>query len=595
METTLTWESYYTLGLILVLITALYKEVLRSEFVLVLGIGALLLPGILTPGEAFHGFSHPAMITVASLFVVATGVYQSGALNFLATLIRPQTAGPKTLIFRIMAFSGFFSSFLNNTPVVAMLIPQLQDWARRKNISPSRILMPMSYAAIMGGTITLIGTSTNLIVSGMLEDRGHEGLGLFELAWVGIPATIFVIIYMTFIGHRFLPDADQQDSPEANTEKIKEYQFEVKVSEGSKFAGKTVLENGFRDLKQAYLAHIRRHGKVLGPVSPREFIEEGDVLTFFGELDALDALLKEDGLTRVADPPTLGEKDEMLPLFEAIIAPSSTLIGKSLKNAGFRDMFNGVVLAVHRGNEKILSGLGRIKLKPGDLLVIEANEGFDNRWNGSEEFYLVSPLMRERAVYHHKKLVSLGILGVMITLAATNILPVVTAAFSAAIATVLTGCIKIDNIKNSVNFPVLIIIASALGIGRAVDKTNLADAGAMTMAHFTNELGIIWVLISLYLFTNILTELITNNGAAALMAPLAIAIAVEIGIPPQAAIVVVAIAASASFISPIGYQTNLMVMGPGNYSFKDYFRTGWPISLIVMTITVIVVNFVWIN
>lgn len=593
MEIALTWESYYTLGLILVLIICLYNEVLRAEFLMVLGVAALLIPGILTPSEAFHGFSHPAMLTVASLFVVASGIYQSGALNFLARILKPDTAGPKTLIFRIMSFSGFFSAFLNNTPIVAMLIPQLQDWCRRNNIAPSRILMPMSYAAIMGGTITLIGTSTNLIVSGMLEDRGHEGLSLFTLAWVGIPATIVVIIFMTFIGFRLLPATDE-DSPETKPETLKQYQFEIKIGQGSPFAGKTVLESGFRDLKKAYLAHIRRYGRLVGPVSPNEVLEEGDTLNFFGDLEVMDELLQKEGLERVASPPNISENQEMLPLYEAIVAPSSSLIGKSLKSAGFRQKFQGAVLAVHRGQEKILSGLGRLTIKPGDLLVIEANPGFEERWNGSNEFYLVSPLKRERTEYNHQKALAFGILIVMIGVIALNLVPTVTAAFTAAIIMVLTGTVKREHLRNSINFPVLVIIASALGIGEAVDKTGLAEAGALTLANYSTDIGIVGILIALYIFTNILTELITNNGAAVLMAPLGIAIAGQTGLEPQAAIVVIAIAASASFISPIGYQTNLMVMGPGNYRFSDYFKAGWPLSLIVMSITTTIVYFLWV-
>ncbi len=588
----LPWEAYFTIGVIVMVVVAMLREWMRPEVAFLSGLGAVLLPGIITPAQAFAGFSNPAVITVGSLFVVAAGVQRTGAINFIDRLIFSSSTRLFRVLPRLMGPTSAFSAFLNNTPIVAMLTPRVQQWCEDNQVPSSKLLIPLSYASIVGGTITLIGTSTNIVVAGLLIDADLPSLQMFDLAWVGIPITIVVFLYFTLGGHRLLPDhgTTQPTARAAFSESL----FEVEVARDSPLIGKTLEEAGLRALKDAYVVHLRRDGRVI-PGSPGELLQPGDALTVSGKISMLYELLQREGLrpplqTVIEDP------SERIPVFEAVVAESAEFIGRTLKEVDFRERYGGVVLAIQRRGERLEGPLGRIPIKPGDLLIIEAKEGFDDRWNANREtFYLVAPRHTGRPRSTPRKApMALGILGLMVLAFATGIVPLVTAAFVAALLTIATGCLDIMGARESIDVQVLIVIAAALGLGKAISETGVAEAFAHGMVNVTADGGIVLVLVGVYLVTNVLTELITNNAAAALMVPIAIATAAELGIAPTSLAIVVAIAASASFISPIGYQTNLMVMGPGSYRFIDYFKVGAPVTLLVMATAVTAIYFVWI-
>lgn len=588
------WEAGFTVAVVLVLVVTLVCDVARPDLLMLGSVGALLVAGVLTPAEAFAGFSNSAVLTVAALYVVAAGVQRTDALAALDRVLFHRTAHTGATLARFMLPTALLSGFLNNTPIVAMLTPRLQQWAQRNGIPASKLMIPLSYAAIVGGMLTLIGTSTNLVVSGLLETEGYDPLGLFDVAWVGVPAVACVVAYFALGGHRLLP---KRATPVSDFErKLQKGLFELKVAVQSPLVGKTVEGAGLRALKDAYLVHVRRGDRVM-QATPRTALEQGDVLVFTSSATAIRRLLQRPGLKR--NLPTDGvldaEAHQTLPLFEAVVADSSHLVGKTLREVSFREHYQAVVLGIQRKNEAIHSPIGQTPIRAGDLLFVEAPSDFEERWGGSrDEFYLVAPRQDERAAPQRWKApLALGITGGMMVVAATGLVPIVTAAFAAALLMVMTRCISGANAQQALNIQVLVVIAGALGLGRAVEKTGLADLIASGLLGTTDEIEPVVALALVYVVTNLLTELITNNAAAVLMLPVSLSTAAGLGAPPKAFAVAVAVAASASFLTPIGYQTNLMVMSPGGYRFRDYARAGWPLSLVVMGTAVTVITLVW--
>jgi di/tricarboxylate transporter len=484
------------------------------------------------------------------------------------------------------------SAFLNNTPIVAMLIPRVQSWSDKSGVPTSKLLIPLSYAAILGGMTTLIGTSTNLLVSGLMQSSGYEGLGLFQLSWVGVPAGLVAMLYMVFIGHRLLPDRSLQEDP-ALSQKFKNYLFEVRVPFSSPLVGQTIEEAELRSLGEAYLVHLQRDGQLI-PSSPEVVLGPNDILTFRGNASMLDRLLQRPGFARVL-PGIQSTGARTLPLFEAVVAPSSRLVGRTLRDADFRQEFNGVVLGIQRRDMQIEGPLGSILIKPGDLLLIEARPGFDKRWDTHHsDFYLVAPHRPGLAKPQEGKApLALAILAGIVVVAALDIAPIVTTSFVGAMLMLATRCLRGWEARQAIDFPVLVVIAAALGVGRAIEKTGLADAIATSIIQQAMFFGPVGVLAAVYLATSLLTEFVTNNAAAALMVTIGLAAARDLGVAPEAFAIAIAIAASASFLTPIGYQTNLMVMAAGGYRFSDYSRAGVALTLIVGTIAITIISILY--
>ncbi|MCS4085652.1 di/tricarboxylate transporter [Salinibacter ruber] len=601
-------NAWITVAVVIGVVGALMADVGRPDLVLLSGLSVLLVSGVVSPDQAFAGFSNAAVLTVGALYVVAGGVQHTDALSELDRVLFADTTRLGPVLARFMVPTSVLSGLLNNTPIVAMLTPRLQEWADAQNIPASKLMIPLSYAAITGGMMTLIGTSTNLIVAGLMEAEGYEPLSLFEVTWVGVPAALVVIAYFVLGGHRLLPD--RGTSAPAAERRLGQNMFEVTVTAPSPIVGQTVAEAGLRDLGDAYLTHVRRGTEVLQG-RPGRPLEQGDVLAFNGSLAARERLLERPGLSRTLPAPDGAHDDparyETLPLYEAVIAESSNLVGTTLGEANFREQYQGVVLGIQRQDEPVTSPVGTTELQAGDLLIVEAPDDFEERWSSGsrEEFYLVAPRdgrARPDGSPEHddeetdrsgRAPIALGLTGTMVLAAATGLAPIVTAAVLAALLMVGTGCIRPAEAQRALNVQVLVVIAAALGIGKAIETTGLATAAAQGVLSVAEPFGPVVVLVALYLLTNLLTEIITNNAAAVLMLPVAMAAASSLGAPPVAFGVLVAVAASASFLTPIGYQTNLMVMAPGGYRFSDYARVGWPVTLLVMGTSVGIISLVW--
>jgi di/tricarboxylate transporter len=589
--TELGWQAWVTLGVIILMMIALIRGIGRPDMIVAAALTLLLGLGILPPDIAFAGFSNPAMLSVASLFVVAAGVQNTGTLQFTERLLFGRSRRLTVILGKLMFTVAGMSAFLNNTPIVAMLTPRIHAWGERTGIPVSKLMMPLSFAAILGGMTTLIGTSTNLLVSGLMQARSYEGLGIFDLTWVALPAAIAAISYMTLIGHRLLPDS-RKDRPTFRSG-LENCLFEVRIAEGAALIGKTIGEAKLRSLINAYLAHVRRGGEVVQS-SPETVLRANDVLAFLGDLGLMDKLLARDDFQRVV--PEIEERQTMtLPLYEAVVSPASRLVGKTLRETGFREQYQGVVLGIQRREKTFAGPLANIPIKVGDLLIIEARNGFDHRWNERrDDFVLVAPRRAERAKTQTSKapIAALILLGV-IAVAALGWLPIVTTSIVGALAMVVTGCLPGDEARKAIDIPILVVIASALGIGQALTVTGLAQTLADKVAIVAGFWGPIGAIAAVYLATNLLTEIITNNAAAALTLTTALSVADKLSLPPKALAITVAIAASASFMTPIGYQTNLMVMSAGGYRFSDYLRSGATVNIVVALVSIMMIKIIW--
>jgi di/tricarboxylate transporter len=585
------------IGLVLIIVTimvvCLIKEVARPDIIVFFTTSTLLLLGILTPAEALQGFSNEGMLTIALLFIVAGAIQQSGLINQVVKKILGQSIHPRKVLIRMMLPVSALSAFMNNTPIVVMLMTDIRKWCNDHNISPSKFLIPLSYAAIFGGLITLMGTSTNLVVHGMMLESGMAGFSMFQLAIVGIPAAIVGIIYMATIGFKLLPETKTLE--ETFFENSREYLAEMRVETGSPIIGKTIEQAGLRHLTGLYLIEIIRNRKCISPVTSYDVIQAGDLLIFTGMVSTIVELQQIKGLRLETGSDINLEdlKNGSVQMIEAVVSHNSLLVHKSIRKSNFRSRFDAAVVAVHRNHERIQSKVGDIVLKPGDTLLLLVGNDFTKRWSQSNDFYVISPIEVPNLIEPKKSKITVISLVVMILLAALNILSIFKAAIIAVGVLIVTKCITPEDTKKFVHFNVLLLIASSFGIGVALEKTGAADLIASQIVHIANGISTIGLLVTIYLLTNILTEIITNSAAAVIMFPIAVSTASLVGVDPLPFIITITIAATASFITPIGYQTNLIVYGPGGYRYTDYLKVGFPLTLLYMLATVSIVSIVW--
>ncbi|RWR12546.1 SLC13 family permease [Siminovitchia fortis] len=581
--------------LIVMMLIALLLELARPELIIFLVLVTLLLLGIITPEQALSGFSNEGMITIALLFIVAGAVQKSGLIDDVMErwLEKSKTEQESKLRFFI-PIAGL-SAFLNNTPIVVTFTPIIKNWCEKRGIAPSKFLIPLSYVTILGGTITLMGTSTNIVVHGMLLEYGFEGFSLFTITVVGIPVTIAGMLYLFTIGDKLLPD--HKGFSQRVKEDAKEYIAELRVKETFPYVNQSVKKSGLGNLNGLYLIEIIRRNERVSPVRNSTIIQAGDRLVFTGQISTMAELQSTMGLT--LETGTNLELDDLkngsIYLVEAVVSHHSSLLSKSVKQTQFRSRYDAGVIAVHRKNEKIQSKVGDIILKPGDALLLLAGEDFIKKYKRSNDFYVVSRLEPPKLLTKNKfqGLCSIGILLAMIILVSFGLLSMLKAMALAVIILLVSRMISAEEIMSNVQFHVLLIIACSLGIGTAMTKTGLAEWTAKGLMAISAPIGVVAVLTIMYLLTSVFTELLTNSAAAAIMLPIGLELSSSLQLDPTGFAVLVAIAASASFITPIGYQTNLIVYGPGGYRFIDYIKIGTPLSFIVMITSVTVIYFVW--
>lgn len=584
------WQGWFAISVVIGVFGVLVSTNLPSDYIFLGGLGVLLLTGVVDTKEALSGFSSSGLVTVGVLYVVVTGLRETGGLMWMArhVLGRPKTCRKAQL--RLMLPVSALSAFLNNTPVVALFIPVVIEWSRKISVPASRLLIPLSYASIFGGICTLIGTSTNLIVNGLTQERFHnDGLHMFEITKIGVPCTVVGILFVIMF-RRLLPDRRTFDDDVKNP---REYTLEMNVPSGSRLVGKTIQSGGLRHLSGAFVAELIRGDEIISAVQPNEVIQTGDRLVFVGNIDSVRELYDQGGLTPAPDQVfKLDAPRHKRCLVEAVVSNTCPLVGKSIREGHFRNRYNAVVIAVARNGERLGGKIGDIVLRPGDTLLVESHAGFVTRQRDSRDFYLVSAMDDTTPKQLDKAPLAFAILLGMVVLAAIGWLSMLKAAMLAAGLMLVTGCCSFTQARRNIEWHVLLTIAAALALGVALEKTGAAKALAGSLLGMTGSHP--WVALAMvYLLTSFFTEIITNNAAAALIFPVAMNTAESLGVNTMPFIICIMIGASASFATPIGYQTNLMVYGPGGYRFGDYFRIGLPLNAVIGCVTVVLSPFIW--
>ena len=587
----MTTAGWVTILVVAGVLGALVLTNIGADLVFIAALTVLLSAGVFhTPQDAFAGFANEGLLTVAVLFVVAAGLRETGAMTMLTNraLGAPRTASRAQA--RMILPTVVMSSFMNNTPLVAMMMPVIQDWARRLNISPSKVMMPLSFASILGGICTLIGTSTNLVVYGLLVAATGEKLGLFEIAWVGVPCAIAGIAYMLIASRWLLPARKPPISFAADP---REYTTEMLIEPDGPLVGRSVEEAGLRRLAGIYLMEIDRRGEILAVIGPEQRLQAHDQLVFVGVVDSVLDLQRMRGLRPATDQVfKLEAARTHRNLIEAVVSNTCPLLGQTIRDGRFRNVYNAVVIAVARNGERIHKKIGDIVLEAGDTLLLEASPSFVDQHRNSRDFFLVSRIDGAVPPRHERAWVALGILAALVIAAGTGVLSMLNAALIAACLMILTRCISGPMARRSIDWQVLIIIGAALGVGKAMEQSGAAE---FITAHFLGTVGLQpWpALVVIYGLTMVFTELLTNNAAAALMFPIAMSTAHALGVPHLPFVIAVMIAASCGFATPIGYQTNLMVYGPGGYHYRDFLRFGGGLDLVVWAVAVTVIPMVW--
>lgn len=602
-EKHMTLEGYIAIAVIILMIGALVKEIMRPGLVLFTALVIFMAADILSSEEALAGFSNKGMITVAILFLVSEGFKQTGALSKVANVLLPKKRGPiNRLILQLSLPIAGISAFLNNTPMVIIFAPMIKKWAEKLNLPSQKFLIPLSYATILGGTCTLIGTSTNLVVHGMMLDRGIEGLGMFELAKVGLFVFVIGFIYLSIFSNRLLPGEVIPKNSHPND--LREFNFDVVLAKGSSMVGKSIEKRRLPGLSEFVVKTVLRGGKHIRISNTPHEIEEGDEFILAGKSEDIGYLMQKDGLDlrclENIDPRSIGED---LKQVEVVIAPRFPGIQKTITEFDFKGHYNAVVMAVHRNGERIYTGMENIEFKAGDNLVLLTTDDFTKYWGESRVFYMSAEIGDMDSTKDKRKRWLALAITILMVIGATvgRSLPSYGDVnfdmfFFAAIAMVLMAAFKIFQAKKytkPINWDVLITVAAAFGISRALQNSGAADVIAHSAINIAETFGPIGVLAAIYILTNLFTELITNNAAAALTFPIALSAATQLGVDPRPFFIAIAVAASCSFSTPIGYQTNLIVQSIGNYKFSDYWKIGLPLNILTFIVSMIVIPIFW--
>jgi di/tricarboxylate transporter len=537
------------------------------------GVLALLVTGAIDDATALSGLASPATATIALLYVAAAGIAATGALSwFLDRMMFGRTGG----VARLATSTAALSAIVPNTPLVALAAPRVVRWSRGAGRSASKLLMPLSYASILGGVVTVLGTSTNLVVSDALRRTDGEPLGVFEITRAGLPVAIVGVLVMSVTVPLLLRERTAAgDSMHATA---RAFQLQMLVEPDGPLDGRTVDAAGLRALDGLYLAAVERAGRIV-TVRPETRLGAGDRLYFVGDISRVVDLQDVVGLVSAERPHVLDAEGPGVRLFEAVVGRGSTLAGTTLKDAGFRSRYDAAVLAVHRADGDLRGKLGVIPIELGDVLLVLAGPGFSERWREHGDFSLVASVDEPPPARRARGRLATAVFVGMVLVAATGIASLLLAAATAATAMVVGRVLSVHEARRAIDVSVVLTIAMSISLGNAVDSSGLAAELATRLVDLGGSMGEVGLLLVIVVATQLLTEVLSNSGAAALMVPVALAAAAGVGADPREFAIGVLIGASCSFLTPIGYQTNLMVYGLGGYRFTDFTRVGLPLTI----------------
>ncbi|MBB3141900.1 SLC13 family permease [Halomonas organivorans] len=584
-------DAWLTIAVVVVVFTLMAMTRIGTDMILLGAVIVLLTLGVIDPDQALAGFSNSGLFTVAFMYVLVASIRETGGIDLIIRYVLGRPASEAGAQCRLLLPVASISGFLNNTPVVATYIPAVLGWSRRLGLPASRFLMPLSFASILGGTVSLLGTSTNLVVNGLLIERYPSlAMGLFDIAWVGVPVAVVGVVYLLVAGRHLLA---QRGSATQVFENPREFTIEMEVDPEGPMVDRTVEEAGLRHLQELFLVEIERGGNVVSVVGPGEKLKGNDRLVFAGTSAGAVELQQIRGLMPSHQGESSLEKDfKERRLVEAVVSDQCQFIGQRIREGHFRTLYGAAVLAVCRGGERVAGNLGQIRLQPADVLLLEARPPFIERHRQSRDFLLISQVNGSARPNHEKAWLAWSILLGVVMLATLGVMSMLNAAMLGAAASVLTGCCSVGAAKRGMDTRVLLTIAASFGLGAALESSGAAVSMATAGLAYVD--GSPWLLLAgVYVMVALLTSLVTNNAAAVITFPIVTAAAENLGVSIMPYVVAVMFAASASFLTPIGYQTNLMVYGPGGYHLKDYLRVGGPLNLLTAAVALVLIPMVW--
>ena len=557
------------------IVISLYKEIVGPAFTFIIAISVLGIFGILTPKEILSGFANENVIIIILLLLLGDIIRRNSVIELIFDLIFKKATSYKKFMLQMMSLIAIFSAFLNNTPLVAVMMPYVNSWSKKTGIPQSKLLIPLSYAAILGGTVTIIGTSTNLIVKGMVEDQmiieNLPMLHFFEFAWVGIPMVIIGFIYMLTIGHKLLPSNNKTKEETDNSNR--KYTVEAQIRPDSNLVWKTIEEAELRDLPGLFLVEIIRNNINLVAVTPKTILAANDILVFAGDTETIADFVNNNSELIFPQVGIL-KKKKHTEMIEVVISHNSTLINKTVKEANFRSKYDAAIIAIHRNGEKIRGKIGEIRFKAGDALLLFAGEDLTNRAD-IYDFYFISKIKNLSETKPYKSIVLLGGTAMAIALSALHFLPLFHGLTILFILILSLGIASPKDLHKSIDFNLAIIIVLSLALGVAMRKTGVAQIIGQSFIDVMMPFGLIGIMFGIYFITALLASFITNLASVAIMFPISLSVALGMHWNPTPFVLIVAFASAANFMTPIGYQTNLMVYGPGGYKFRDYLKVGF--------------------
>lgn len=572
-------------------------EKLRVDLVALLALALLLMSGVITPAEGLSGFSNTATVTVAAMFILSAGLFKTGAVDRLGVLVnRLFKRNFWTAMLLVMCLVGFLSAFINNTPVIAIFLPVLLGTAAEIKTSASKILMPISFASMFGGVCTLIGTSTNILVSSIAEKNNLPAFSMFEFAPLGLIFFAVGTVYLLVVGIRLIPERGvAADGDLTDDFALREYLTEIVLLPEAASVGRALKDAPLvRELDIAVLKIRRAGDEVIFQPTADETLQAGDVLLVRCDLEKIRRLQKRVGVS-LKPQAKWGEQsltDENYLLVEAVVAPNAALVGSTLEKSDFRENYQATVLAMRHRGRVLREKLSDAPLAAGDLLLVELRRDSLGAFKRSGDFIITSE-QQTQEFRRGKVLIAAAIVAGVILAASLNFAPIVAAAVVGAILLVLTGCLTLDEAYQAIEWKIIFLLAGVLSLGVALEKSGAAALISSQIVGSVGAFGLVALVSAFYILTSLLTEAMSNNATAALLAPIAIATAATLGVNPQPFLVAVTFAASASFMTPVGYQTNTMIYEPGRYKFTDFVRVGTPLNIIFWLLATFLIPVFW--
>jgi di/tricarboxylate transporter len=580
------FQPWFVIFIVVVIFLLIYKEYLKASVSFLLAVMVFLITGILNSDEVLSGFSNQSIISILMLILITTGLRKNFQIEYLFDVIFKKAKSYRGFLLRMMSQVALLSTVINNAPVVALMTPYVVEWGKKNNIAPSRLLIPLSYATIMGGMITLIGTSTTLVLNGFLQDFNHPSLLFNDLFTIGLSVTVSGIIFIMVFGYKLLPD--HTDILKSYNENKREYMAETIIMPESKLIGQSLVQAGLRNLKGVYLVEIIRRGRIISPVGPEEILEKGDTLFFAGNTrDIVDLINSGQGI----ELPTTARSfdNDKAEIVEAVLNNFSSLINKTVKQSDFRNRYNAAIVAIHRNGKRLSGRIGDITLQAGDLLLLFTGSDFRDRVEIYRDLYVVSKL-RDIVKPGKRKYYALGLILAcslfLLIFGKISLFPALMIIFGIMIS---FNLITTQDVKREMGLNMIAILVFSLAIGQAIIKTSAGDILATYITGVLQPYGLISVLAGLLILTNVLSAFIGNVGAISISFPLAYSLSQNLGIDGNPFFLTIAYAASAAFLTPISYQTNLIIYGPGGYKFKDFFKIGLPVNLIYLAVALAVI------